>query len=109
MIADIEGDFASIIGNNTPDSAPILPVRNLVLFPGVVTPILIGRPSSKQLVQKAEKKSTIICVVPQRDPDVDLPLRDSLTLNARWLLPRNGRMNFGSRSRMPRQKSRRSH
>ena len=78
MIADIEGDFASIIGNNTPDSAPILPVRNLVLFPGVVTPILIGRPSSKQLVQKAEKKSTIICVVPQRDPDVDLPLRDDL-------------------------------
>ena len=78
MIADIEGDYSSLIGNQTPDSAPILPVRNLVLFPGVVSPILIGRPSSKQLVQKSEKKGVIICVVPQRDPDVDMSTKDDL-------------------------------
>ena len=69
MIADIDGDFGSLIGNQTPDTAPILPVRNLVLFPGVVTPILIGRASSKQLVQKAEKKGTIIC---QSDEAADI-------------------------------------
>ena len=78
MIADIEGDISSLIGDKTPDTAPILPVRNLVLFPGVVSPILIGRPSSKQLIQKSEKKGVIICVIPQRDPDVDVPMKDDL-------------------------------
>ena len=42
MIADVEGDFHDIIKGKTPDNLPILPVRNLVLFPGVVSPILIG-------------------------------------------------------------------
>ena len=78
MIADIEGDFSSLVGNQTPDTAPILPVRNLVLFPGVVSPILIGRASSKKLVQKSEKKGVVICVVPQRDPDVDEPIKEDL-------------------------------
>ena len=78
MIADIEGDFSSLVGNQTPDTAPILPVRTLVLFPGVVSPILIGRASSKKLVQKSEKKGVVICVVPQRDPDVDDPVKEDL-------------------------------
>ena len=78
MIADIEGDFSSLVGNKTPDTAPILPVRNLVLFPGVVSPILIGRASSKKLVQKSEKKGIVICVIPQRDPDVDEPTKEDL-------------------------------
>ena len=78
MIADIEGDFSSLVDNQTPETAPILPVRNLVLFPGVVTPILIGRASSKQLVQKSEKKGIVICVIPQRDPDVDMPMKEDL-------------------------------
>ena len=78
VIADLDGDFKDFFGFQTPDTAPILPVRNLVLFPGVVTPILIGRTSSKTLVQKAEKKGTIICVISQRDPDVDEPVKDDL-------------------------------
>ena len=78
MIADIDGDFSALLGNQTPENAPILPVRNLVLFPGVVTPILIGRESSKALVKKAEKKGTVICVIPQRDPDVEVPMKDDL-------------------------------
>ena len=78
MIADIEGDFKDLIGNQTPESVPILPVRNLVLFPGVVSPILIGRDSSKILVQKAEKRGTIIGIVCQRDPDTDIPLQEDL-------------------------------
>ena len=79
MIADVEGDFKDLLEfQKSPDIAPVLPVRNLVLFPGVVSPILIGRASSKNLVQKAEKKGTIICVVPQRDPDVDNPSEDDL-------------------------------
>ena len=78
MIADIEGDFKDLFDQQKPETAPILPVRNLVLFPGVISPILIGRESSKILVQKAEKRNTIICVVSQRDPEVDLPMLEDL-------------------------------
>ena len=78
MIADIDGDLSDIINIDTPEVVPVLAVRNMVLFPGVVTPILIGRDSSKTLIQKAEKKSMIIGVVTQRDPDVDNPMQDDL-------------------------------
>ena len=60
MIADIEGDFRDLIDFETPNEVPILPVRNLVLFPGVVSPILIGRQSSMTLVKRAENKKMII-------------------------------------------------
>ncbi len=78
MIADIEGDLKDLINVNVPKSVPILAVRNLVLFPGVVSPILIGRETSKKLVQKAEKTGSIIGIVCQRDPDVEYPLKDDL-------------------------------
>ena len=78
MIADIDGDFKDIINVNTPNSVSILPVRNLVLFPGVVTPILIGRDQSKIVIQKAEKKGELFGIICQRDPDVDVPLQEDL-------------------------------
>ena len=78
MIADIEGDIKDILNVNTPDNVPILPVRNLVLFPGVVSPILIGRNSSKIVIQKAEKKGELIGIICQRDPEVDVPLQEDL-------------------------------
>jgi len=73
MIADIEGDFRDLMDFETPDEVPILPVRNLVLFPGVVSPILIGRESSMALVKRAERKKSIIGIVTQRDPEVEHP------------------------------------
>ena len=78
MIADIDGDFHDFISINTPESVPILAVRNIVLFPGVVSPILVGRESSKQIVQKAEKRQMIIGIVCQKDPEVDSPLQEDL-------------------------------
>ena len=78
MIADIEGDIKDIFDINTPSNVSILPVRSMVLFPGVVSPILIGRESSKIVIQKAEKKGELLGVVCQRDPDVNLPLQDDL-------------------------------
>ena len=63
---------------NPPDNVPILPVRNLVLFPGVVSPILIGRDSSKIVIQKAEKRGELIGIICQRDPEVDVPLQEDL-------------------------------
>jgi len=78
MIADIEGDFLDLINVDAPTELPILTVRNLVLFPGVVTPILIGRESSISLIHKAEKKHLTIGVVCQRDPEVEQPELEDL-------------------------------
>ena len=78
MIADIDGDFFNLINVETPSELPILPVRNLVLFPGVVSPILIGRESSMRLVRKAEKSNSLIGIVCQHDPDVEEPGKEDL-------------------------------
>ncbi len=78
MIADIDGDFKSLIEMDTPTELPILPVRNLVLFPGVVSPILIGRDSSMRLVRKAERQGSIIGIICQNDPEVEEPGKDDL-------------------------------
>ena len=78
MIADIDGDFQNLISIDTPSELPILPVRNLVLFPGVVSPILIGRESSMRLVRKAEKAGTLIGILCQHDPDVEEPGKEDL-------------------------------
>ncbi len=78
MIADVEGDYHDLTETEIPDTLPILAVRNLVLFPGVVSPILIGREASMTLIRKAEKNNILIGVFTQRDPDVEMPIRSDL-------------------------------
>ena len=78
MIADVEGEYSDLTNMKLPDELPILAVRNLVLFPGVVSPILIGRETSMMLIRKAEKTGMIIGVVSQRDADVESPIRGDL-------------------------------
>ena len=78
MIADIDGELKDFLNVERPSQVPILALRNMVLLPGVVTPILIGRKSSKALVEKAEKKGLVVGVVAQRDPEVDMPGREDL-------------------------------
>ena len=78
MIADVEGEYSDLTNMKLPDELPILAVRNLVLFPGVVSPILIGRETSMALIRKAEKTGMIIGVVSQRDADVESPIRGDL-------------------------------
>jgi ATP-dependent Lon protease len=50
-----------------------LPLRNTVLFPGVVIPITLGREKSIRLIKEIYKKSKIIGAVAQIDPNVDDP------------------------------------
>lgn len=78
MIADFEGDVDELFKFDVPPEVPILPVRNLVLFPGVVAPILIGRKSSLTLINKAYEKNMIIAVMCQRSPDTDEPKQKDL-------------------------------
>ena len=56
-----------------PDKLPILPLRNNVLFPGVVIPITLGRDKSIKLIQDAYKGNKIIGVVSQLDSNVEEP------------------------------------
>ncbi|WP_018126241.1 endopeptidase La [Balneola vulgaris] len=56
-----------------PESLPILPLKNTVLFPGVVVPITVGRDRSLALVKEAYAGDKIIGVVTQKDEDVEEP------------------------------------
>jgi ATP-dependent Lon protease len=56
-----------------PEQLPILPLRNSVLFPGMVIPITVGRDKSIRLIKEAYKKDRIIGVVAQIDPSVEDP------------------------------------
>jgi ATP-dependent Lon protease len=58
---------------NIPDVLPILPLRNTVLFPGVVIPITVGRDKSLRLVQEVYRKNKILGAVAQRDGSIDDP------------------------------------
>ncbi|MCK4879134.1 MAG: endopeptidase La, partial [Bacteroidales bacterium] len=63
---------------NIPDVLPILPLRNTVLFPGVVIPITVGRDKSLKLVQEVYKKSKILGAVAQKDGTIEDPELDDL-------------------------------
>jgi ATP-dependent Lon protease len=58
---------------NLPDLMPILPIKNTVLFPGVVIPITVGRKKSVKLVKKAYKGDRIIGVVAQKNVESEDP------------------------------------
>jgi ATP-dependent Lon protease len=58
---------------SVPDVLPILPLRNTVLFPGVVIPITAGRDASIQLIKDANKGDKVIGVVAQRNEDEEEP------------------------------------
>ncbi|PWJ38520.1 ATP-dependent Lon protease [Sediminitomix flava] len=57
---------------------PILPLRNMVLFPGVVLPITVGRKKSVKLVKKAYKDNKTIGVITQRNSNSDDPSLEEL-------------------------------
>ncbi|MBO4403604.1 MAG: endopeptidase La, partial [Bacteroidales bacterium] len=61
-----------------PDDIPVLPLRNTVMFPGIVLPISIGREKSLQLVQDAVKSDSMIAVFSQRNDQQDNPSYDDL-------------------------------
>lgn len=63
---------------NIPEELPILPLRNTVLFPGVVIPITAGRDKSIQLLQYANKNDKTVGVISQKDPDNEDPGKDDI-------------------------------
>src|SRR5438477_12813971 len=79
---DEEGDFIPLLSiedednmqnEKLPEVLPILPLRNTVLFPGVVIPITVGRDKSIKLIKDAFAADKIIGVVSQKDVSVEDP------------------------------------
>ncbi len=58
---------------NLPSELPILPIRNTVLFPGVVIPITVGRQKSIKLVKTSYRGDRVIGVVAQKNNKVEEP------------------------------------
>ena len=61
-----------------PETLSILPLRNTVLFPGVVIPITAGRDKSIQLINDANKGDKVIGVVAQKDGDIENPTSEDI-------------------------------
>lgn len=71
-------DEEAINKEELPDSIPILPLRNMVLFPGVVIPISAGRDTSIKLIDEANKGGKVVGVVAQKDEEVENPTADDI-------------------------------
>ena len=71
-------DEEKLSKEQVPDILPILPLRNTVLFPGVVIPITVGRDKSVNLINDANDSNKIIGVVAQKEGSVENPKFDQL-------------------------------
>src|SRR3954447_26434340 len=61
-----------------PNTLPVLPIRNIVVFPGTVIPLNVGRAKSKALLDEVMPGEKIIGVVTQRNADVEDPKLEDL-------------------------------
>ena len=73
LIADFDGDIESLSHIEIGETLPLLPLRNVMLFPSVIIPVAIGRESSLKLIRAASKKGGLIAVSTQMDPMVEEP------------------------------------
>lgn len=79
MIADYEGDINNLLDINITGDIPILATRNLVLFPGILMPVLVGREPSVKLIKKLQKNpDTIFGIFSQKDENVEYPVYNDL-------------------------------
>ncbi|MBS2210665.1 endopeptidase La [Carboxylicivirga mesophila] len=71
-------DEQNVSAFEVPDILPILPLRNTVLFPGVIIPISIGREKSLTLIKEIQKSKGVFGAVAQKDIKVDDPQKEDL-------------------------------
>ena len=61
-----------------PETAPVMAVRNTVIFPGTVTPIIVGREKSRRLIDSVLPDQRVIVLCTQKDADVEDPVPEQL-------------------------------
>lgn len=74
---DVDEDFTEGV-EKLGDIVPILPLRNMVLFPGVAMPVIVGRPKSMRLIKEAVHKKALIGVICQKEMNTEEPGFDDL-------------------------------
>lgn len=74
---DVDEDFTEGI-EKVGNIVPILPLRNMVLFPGVAMPVIVGRPKSMRLIKEAVHNKSLIGVVCQKEMNTEDPDFDDL-------------------------------
>ena len=78
MSEEISLDTTDAEKNSKQKVFPILPVRNMVMFPRVVIPITAGREQSKQLLEEAQKNGNLIGILSQKNAGIETPQEDDL-------------------------------
>lgn len=79
MIADYEGDIETLFDIHFDGVIPILATRNIVMFPGVICPILIGREQSIGLIEAMRANpNQIFAVFCQRNSDIEDPSKEDI-------------------------------
>lgn len=74
MIADYEGDVTNLFNINIDGELPILATRNIAIFPGVISPVIIGRKQSLSLLDQLRKHNdAAFAVFCQKDQEVENP------------------------------------
>lgn len=74
MIADVEGDINTLFCEGKDGQMPFLVTRNMVVFPGVVTPLLIGRQQSLRLIEVLKNNpETVIAIFCQKNENDEVP------------------------------------
>lgn len=78
LVADFNGDMNELLHTPSDDTLPVLPLRNMMLFPGVVGSVTVGRESSLKVVEQSKKRESLIAVFAQKDSSVEDPDKDDL-------------------------------
>ncbi len=78
LIADFDGDMDALLRTPHDTSLPGLALRNMMLFPGVVGSVTVGRETSLKVIEHAVEKDDIVAVFPQKDAGVEAPGFDDL-------------------------------
>ena len=79
MIAEYDGDITNLYGTTPEGVVPILATRNMVMFPAVISPILVGREQSVNLLNYLDKHpGTLIAIFSQKNPDIEHPREEDL-------------------------------
>ena len=74
MIADYDGDISHLFEDGEGGNVPVLPTRNMVLFPGIIAPILLGRDSSIKLIgHLKDEENMLFAVFCQKNPEKESP------------------------------------
>lgn len=75
MFADFEGDITAIFKDGKECDCPILTTRNMVVMPGVIVPVLLGRETSINVARYLERDihKRVCAIVCQKDPENEFP------------------------------------